>query len=341
MQRFMKTAALAAMLLVAAMLCVPTAHADEEYLTPDELAFGVISTESSAGLKRGFEPFFDDMEEALGIPVKGYYATDYAGIIEGMRFKKVHVAWFGNKSAMEAVNRANGEIFAQTVDVTGNPGYWSLIITHKDSGITSLEQILRNPGQYTFGNGDPNSTSGFLIPSYYLWAQNDINPAEDFKQMRNANHEANLFAVVNKQVDFATNNTESYSRFGENHGEDQLDKVRILWKSPLIPNDPLVWRADLDPELKARIKGFILGYGRVGPDAEAERAVLANMSSGWGPFNDSSNAQLIPIREIQLTKDRKKVEQSSLPLEEKHKRIAEIDAQIEEVRTLGALMQKY
>ena len=55
-----------------------------------------------------------------------FIAPDYAGVIEAMRFNKVHIAWFGNKSAIEAVNRAGGEVFVQTVDVTGNPGYWSL-----------------------------------------------------------------------------------------------------------------------------------------------------------------------------------------------------------------------
>jgi phosphonate transport system substrate-binding protein len=48
------------------------------------------------------------------------------------------IAWFGNKSAMEAVDRAGGEVFAQTVDNEGNPGYWSLLVTHKDSPVNTL-----------------------------------------------------------------------------------------------------------------------------------------------------------------------------------------------------------
>ena len=83
--------------------------------------------------------------------------------------------------------------------------------------------------------------------------------------MRNANHETNLMAVVNKQVDVATNNT-------ENLGEvlpafpGKTQEVRIIWKSPLIPADPMVWREDLDHETKAKIKAFFLTYGS-GPDA--------------------------------------------------------------------------
>src|SRR3546814_2216710 len=99
--------------------------------------------------------------------INSFFAPDYAGIIQGMRFDKVDVAWYGNKSAMEAVDRAGGEIFAQTVAANGNPGYWSLLIAHKDSPINSVEDMLKNAKTLTFGNGDPNSTSGFLVPGYY------------------------------------------------------------------------------------------------------------------------------------------------------------------------------
>ena len=88
--------------------------------------------------KTGFEPFLKDMEKILGVKVKPFFAPDYAGIIEGMRFNKVDIAWFGNKSAMEAVDRAGGEIFAQTVDVTRTPGSSSLLLVNKDSPLTSL-----------------------------------------------------------------------------------------------------------------------------------------------------------------------------------------------------------
>ena len=57
------------------------------------------------------------MAEETGLKVNAFFASDYAGVIEGMRFGKVQVAWYGNKSAMEAVDRANGEIFAQSVAV--------------------------------------------------------------------------------------------------------------------------------------------------------------------------------------------------------------------------------
>ena len=253
-----------------------------------------------------------------------------------MRFKKVDVAWFGNKSAMEAVDRAGGEVFVQTVDVTGNPGYWSLLITQANNDkLNKLEDALKCDQSLTFGNGDPNSTSGFLVPSFYVFAKNDVDPKKCYKSVRNANHETNALSVANGQVDFATNNTESLSRLQKNH-PDAGAKLKAIWKSPLIPNDPIVWRSDLDKGTKSVLKGFFLSYGRFGSNAEKERKILAGVSSGWAPFEDSSNAQLYPIRQLQLFKDKRKlVNDERLDAAEKAKKIADIDRKLDVLKVLS------
>ena len=166
---------LAASLAVAAALAHP-AKAE----MPKQINFGIISTESASALESSFGPFLADMEKALGVKVKPFFASDYAGVIEGMRFKKVDVAWFGNKSAIEAVDRAGGEVFAQTIKDNGERGYYSLLITHKDSPLNSLQDVLKCDKTLTFGNGDPNSTSGFAIPGYYVWALNKKTPEDCF-----------------------------------------------------------------------------------------------------------------------------------------------------------------
>ena len=299
-----------------------------------EINFGIISTESSQNLRRAWEPLLEDMGEELGLKVNAFFAPDYAGIIEGMRFNKVQVAWYGNKSAMEAVDRAGGEVFVQTVDVSGNPGYWSLLLAHKDSKINNLQDALNCDANYNFGNGDPNSTSGFLVPSYYVFAQNNIDPKRCFGRVINANHETNALAVANKRVDFATNNTESLSRIEENN-PGAFKKLKIVWKSPLIPSDPLVWRQDLDQDMKARIKSFFLSYGRLGDNVDEELEILAGLQ--LAPFNDSSDAQLYPIRQLQLFRDKVKIENDDrLSAAEKKDRVASIDAELERLKVLAS-----
>ena len=184
------------------------AHAEEQ---EKALNFGIISTESQQNLKPQWTPFLQDMEKKLGVKVNAFFAPDYAGIIQGMRFNKVDIAWYGNLSAMEAVDRANGQVFAQTVAADGSPGYWSVLIVNKDSPINNLNDLLAKRKDLTFGNGDPNSTSGFLVPGYYVFAKNNIS-ASDFKRTVNAGHETNALAVANKQVDVATNNTENLDK---------------------------------------------------------------------------------------------------------------------------------
>ena len=78
-----------------------------------EIGFGIIATDSASTQRERWEPFFRDMEKKTGLKINAFYAPDYAGVIEAMRFNKIQVAWYGNKAAMEAVDRAQGEVFAQ------------------------------------------------------------------------------------------------------------------------------------------------------------------------------------------------------------------------------------
>jgi phosphonate transport system substrate-binding protein len=292
-----------------------------------EINFGIIATDSAAVQRERWEPLFQDMEKKTGLKVKAYYAPDYNGVIEAMRFNKVQVAWFGNKSAMEAVDRAQGEVFAQVVYADGTMGYKSLIITNKDSRVKSLDDLLKNAKSYTFGNGDPNSTSGFLVPGYYIFAKNNLDAKTAFKVTRNASHGANIAAVLNNQVDAATNNTEEIDKLRATAPE-KADQIRILWTSPLIPSDPFVWRTDLDPAVKAKIKSFLVNYGK---DDPAEKAVLKNIYN-YGGFRESSNAQLVPIRQLEMFKDRSKIaSDASLSDEERKAKLAQIDAKLAEL----------
>lgn len=278
---------------------------------PKEINFGIISTESASALEKSFMPFLKDMEKSLGVPVNSFFASDYAGVIEGMRFGKVDLAWFGNKSAIVAVDRAGGEVFAQTIKDDGSEGYHSLLIAHKDAPVNSLQDVLKCDKTLTFGNGDPNSTSGFAIPGYYVWALNNQTPEDCFKRVTRSNHEGNALAVANAKVDIATNNTESiYARLAKNNPKAAAN-IKEIWRSPLIPSDPMVWRKELASEAKQKIYYFIMQYGRFGDmeKVKRERAVLAGLSDGWGPFLASSNAQLLDVRQIEAFKAKLKAEQ--------------------------------
>ena len=141
--------------------------------------------------------------------------------------------------------------------------------------------------------------------------------------MRASNHEGNFLAVLNRQVDVATCNSEMTEKIRATAPE-KLAQIRILWTSPLIARDPLVWRKDLPADLKARIRSFVVGYGKT----PREKEILKNMYRLSG-FKASSDAQLIPTRQLELAKDRARfLNDEHMSEADKKARVAEIDAKL-------------
>ncbi len=325
---------LAAASAVALGMAAP-ALADER-TNPETLYFGILSTESSSAQREKWGPFLEDMQAALGMPIEPFFASDYAGVIEGMRFNKVDVVWYGNKSAMVAVDRAGAEIFAQTTEATGDRGYWSVMVTHKDSGLT-YEDVMKCERTLDFGIGDPNSTSGFLVPSTFVFAKEGVNPKDCFKTVRNANHETNLISVATQQVDAAVaSSTGMYSRLKLAQPE-LFAELKEIWRSPLIASDPMAWRPELDEGIKSKIMSFFMTYGRHGTDEEVSAAREKLALIDMGPFIPSSNAQLWPFYEMDLIRERMSIEGDETYSEaEKTAKIAEINAEIEDIRAAAA-----
>lgn len=313
------------LVFILVLMAVMALTAKVKAAADETVNFGIISTESSQNLRKIWEPFIDDMKKQTGLDIKAFFATDYAGIIEGMRFRKVQLAWYGNKAAMEAVDRAEGEVFMQTVNYDGSEGYYSHIIAHRDSPLTSIEEMFRDSRNLIFANGDPNSTSGFLVPSYYVFSVNKVDPKTAFKRTLNSNHETNALSVATKQVDVATCNSEALERLSITF-PDKRKEIKVIWTSPLIPSDPLVWRKDLAPEIKQKIETFLLGYGQAGPERERQLEVLKALQ--WKGFKRSADSQLNPVRQLELFKEKDKLESISEVNEAQRERLVEIEKQL-------------
>ena len=327
------TASLAAVAL--ALGVAAPAHADER-TNPDTLYFGILATENSTAQREKWGPFLEDLAKGIGMPVEPFFAADYAGVIEGMRFDKVDVVWYGNKSGMVAVDRAGAEIFAQTTEANGDQGYWSVMVTHKDSDLT-YEDVISCGKKIDFGIGDPNSTSGFLVPSTFVFAQNGINPRDCFKTVRNANHETNLISVATKRVDAAVASSGGLYHRLKTAKPEMFENIKEIWRSPLIASDPMAWRPELDEKLKAKIMYFFMTYGRLGTDEEVKQARENLAIIAMGPFIPSSNAQLWPFYEMDQIRMRMSIEgDETFSADEKAAKIKEIDAKIEEIRAAAA-----
>lgn len=269
---------------------------------PAVVNFSIMSTEGRQTQMDDWGPFLADMEKSIGIPVKPFFGTNYTSLIEAMRFKQTDVGWFTNQSGLEAVRRANGEVFARTVKPNGPDGYQAVIVVRKGSGIT-LDKLLKCDRTLNFGMGDAKSTSGALAPMTYLFAPRGVDPNTCFKTVRSANHEANLFSVAQGLLDAATNNTASMDRMammGTEMSKKTLASLDVIWTSPTIPEDPMVRRKDLDPAIKAKIDAFLFSYGTGdGPEAERQRKVLERIQTK--PFKRADNSHLLPVREMEAS----------------------------------------
>ncbi|THD62378.1 phosphate/phosphite/phosphonate ABC transporter substrate-binding protein [Phenylobacterium sp.] len=290
---------LAAAALAAAALagCSPKAGSPAGD-TPKEITFSILSAENQASMQPLWQPLLDDMSAQIGVKVKPYFSSNYTSQIEAMRFKQVQVGWFSALPALDAVERADGEVLGRVIDAGGDATYKSVIIVRKGSGIT-LDKVLACGQKYNFGIGDPQSTSGTLAPMAYLFTPKGIDPTKCFKAVRSASHQANSFSVANGVLDVATNNTVGIVFF--NREKPELGaKIETIWTSPPLPESSIVARKDLDPAVKEKMRQFFLTYGTgTGPVADKQRTVLKNLA--YGGFRPADNSYLDPVREMQAS----------------------------------------
>ena len=262
---------------------------------PTEITFSILSAEGQASAGPLWQPLLDDMSKAIGVPVKPYFGSNYTVLVEAMRGNQTQVAWFSAKPAVEAIDRADAEVIARTVNKEGLDSYRSTLIVRAGSGIT-LEQVLACGKRYDFGIGDAQSTSGTLAPMAFLFNPRNIDPAQCFKTVRSANHQSNAFSVASGVLDVATSNTVN-TVFLRKQNPQVAAQIQEIWQSPPIPESGILVREDLDPALKEKIRSFFLTYGQgEGAEAERQRQVLAGLE--YSRFNAADDGYLNPIREM-------------------------------------------
>ncbi|HZN52388.1 MAG TPA: phosphonate ABC transporter substrate-binding protein [Methylomirabilota bacterium] len=242
--------ALAAVLAVLVVAGAATGANDPSW--PKEITFALLSTENAAEITRRWGPILAQLEKDLGIKVKAATATDYRGTIEALKFKKAELGHLGPKSYVEASNNnyANVEPIAQLQLANGSLGYRSCLIVHSDSDIFSPEDMTGK----TFAFNDPNSTSGYLVPSAFFMMEMGVDPKKHFSKVTfSGSHEASILAVAAKKVEIASTNLPDLQQLTR---ENKVPRgaLRVIWVSKIIPNDPIVVRKDLPPSFKSAVQ---------------------------------------------------------------------------------------
>lgn len=270
--------------LIAGLLSTSLAQQDRTGW-PSELRFGVIPQEGSQDATNRYQPLVNYLSKTLNLPIKFYVGADYAAVIIAMQSKQIDLAEFGPNSYVDAAEKSGAQALVKYNLTNGGLGYNSMLITKSSSPIKSVAEAKGK----TFSFVDPESTSGYLIPSVYFLKDLKIKPADYFSRVIfSGTHEASILAVANNKVDLgATNNFDLDLVISK--GVVKREDIRVLWTSSLIPNDPICARKDLPQSLKIAIKNALLKFND--PDGLAKLGMKAFVEAQDSDYNAIRDAR--------------------------------------------------
>lgn len=272
-----------------------------------EFNIGILGGENAQDRLNAYECLGGYVEEALGVPVKMFAPADYNGVMQGLLGGSIDMAWLGS-SAYAGVYIQNPEAVEPVlikVNLDGTIGYHSIGFARKDSGITSLDDMEGK----VFGFGDPNSTSGYLIPSIEIPQYKDgitMEPGDYFGDVTFVGgHEQTIIAVNNGDIDAGVTWADGQGEWedGFNNGAlrkavdaglvDMNDLVEI-WRSKPIPEGPIVLRTALPDDVKTTMTALMDGLFETDP--ECAYGVTAGESQGFRPVTHEMYESIVAAR---------------------------------------------
>jgi len=231
-----------------------TASENEEPFT-----IGVIPAQTEGEMQTAMDKLQTILSEELDREVEIEVYPDYNGVVESMNYDQIDMAYLGPLTYVIAEANSNAKaIITQLVD--GEPFYHAYIITHKDNPATSLDELLENPGEVQFAFGDPNSTSGSLIPSIELQERGVYESEEEnqFETVRfTGSHDATALSVQNKQVDAGAIDSAIYNQLLES-GKIDEEQLKIVWESEPLFQYPWAVLESTDDETVAKLRETFL-----------------------------------------------------------------------------------
>lgn len=219
-----------------------------------QLVLAVVPAENASGVSDRFAPFVAFLTKELGVPVQLRLANDYAAVIEGQRAGNIHIAHYGPASYSKAyLTGVRTEPFVTTRKDNGEIGYYSVIYVKADSPYRDIRDLKGKAIAFV----DPNSTSGYNAPRFYLHKMGIDVDSFFAKSVIAGSHENVITALANGAVDCAADwwNAEDDSNLTRmaHKGMAKKDDFRIVFKTPILPGSPYAFLSDMPPELKQAI----------------------------------------------------------------------------------------
>jgi phosphonate transport system substrate-binding protein len=285
-----------------------TSAATAEGIT--EFRIGILGGENAQDRMNSYACLQEYTTEALGVETKLFAPADYNGVIQGLLGGTIDMAWLG-ASAYAATYLQDPEAVEPVlikVNMDGSVGYHSIGFARADRGVTSLEDMQGK----VFGFGDPNSTSGYLIPSIEIPEITGATMASGdyFGEVKfTGGHEQTIVAVFNGDIDAGVTWADGQGNWEDGYNSGALRKavdsglvdmneMVEIWKSKVIPEGPVVLRKALPDDVRAKMTELVDTLHE--RDVECAYGVAAGETLGFQPVTHDMYLSIVDARKAAI-----------------------------------------
>ena len=271
-----------------------------------EFNIGILGGENAQDRLTANECYRAAIEKALGVPVKIFTPADYDGVIQGLLGGTLDMAWLGASAYAKIflTDPAAVDVKLTTMHVNGSTGYYSIGFTRKDTGITSMDDAKG----HSFAFGEPNSTSGYLVPAAELIAT--YGPLENYFSAVtfSGGHEQTIVGVANGTFDAGVSWADGVGDWADGYsagafrkatdaGLVDMNNLVEIWRSQMIPEGPMVVRAALPQDVKDKVTELTANLPAV--DMACAEGVAGGEVKGFVPVDPSAYAGILEARKLQ------------------------------------------
>ena len=274
-----------------------------------EFRIGILGGENAQDRLTSNECVRAYVQDLLGVETKLFTPADYDGVIQGLLGGSLDMAWLGASAYAKAylTDPEALDVVLVKTNLDGSVGYYSIGFARKDSGIASLADMKGK----RFGFGDPNSTSGYLIPSIEIPQATGASMASgDYfgEVVFTGGHEQTIVAVNNGEVDAGVTWADGQGNWEDGYNSGALRKavdaglvdmnnLVEIWKSKEIPEGPIVLRRALPADVKEKVVTFLKELH--GKDPQCAYNMAAGETSGFTPISHEAYESIIAVRKAQ------------------------------------------
>jgi phosphonate transport system substrate-binding protein len=241
-----------------------------------------------------YRPLAQYLASRLGRPVQLRTVDSWEGLAKSLVNGETDIALMGPWGYVLANHFAEAQVVS-TILYQGKPEYFALIVTHPDSGLESIADLIGAKGKgRTFAFGDKGSTSGYLIPRHFFMQQG-VDPEKHFSRVVYTKHQAIQTQVSAGQLDAGADFNRNRTAMIE-QGLIKAERSKIIWQSAPLPNDAFAVSAALFSD-KAFVRRLQTALAEIGPLLKSQPQLLPANYTG---FVATDNAFYKPIRDAGL-----------------------------------------